>query len=152
MVIIPNKEVLQNPIGNFSLLGRRRMDLKVGVCDGEDLGKVKDIVLNAAGDIAGLSTNDKTTFFYAEFAYSSINFSLRIWVASPQQPDFLRIRSEAIQKIKKAFDESGITILFPIRTLNFGVKGGRPPSGMSLSFSGQNGHRNGEAESKKVDG
>jgi small-conductance mechanosensitive channel len=152
MVIIPNKEVLQNPIENFSLLGRRRMDLTVGVSYGEDLGKVKDVVLNAVGDIAGLSPNDKTTFFYEEFADSSINFSLRIWVASPEQPDYLRVRSEAIQKIKKAFDESGITIPFPIRTLDFGIKGGQTLSETPLSFSGQNGHGNGEKESKKVNG
>ena len=39
MVIIPNKDVFQNPIENYSLLGKRRIDLIVGVSYGEDLKK-----------------------------------------------------------------------------------------------------------------
>ncbi|HET7898592.1 MAG TPA: mechanosensitive ion channel family protein, partial [Flavisolibacter sp.] len=123
MVIIPNKDVLQNPIENFSLLGKRRMDLTVGVSYGEDLEKVKDVTLQACAGIKGLSPNDPTTFFYQEFADSSINFTLRIWAATPEQPDYLRVRSEAITCIKKAYDDAGISIPFPIRTLDFGIKG-----------------------------
>ena len=41
MVIIPNKDVFQSPIENYSLLGRRRLDLVVGVSYGDDLEKVK---------------------------------------------------------------------------------------------------------------
>ncbi|MBB1286056.1 mechanosensitive ion channel [Flavisolibacter sp. BT320] len=138
MVIIPNKEVLQNPIENFSLLGKRRMDLTVGVSYGEDLQKVKNLALEAVSSISGLSPGEPITFFYEEFADSSINFSIRIWVATPEQPEYLRVRSEAIQKIKQAFDETGITIPFPIRTLDFGIKGGRTLGEMPLRFADQN--------------
>ena len=139
MVIIPNKEVLQNPIENFSLLGKRRMDLTIGVSYGENLEKVKDVTLTAVSDIAGLSPTDKTTLFFEEFADSSINFSLRIWAATPEQPDYLRVRSEAIMKIKRAFDDAGITIPFPIRTLDFGMKGGQTLAEMPIQFMNGNG-------------
>jgi small conductance mechanosensitive channel len=147
MVIIPNKEVLQNPIENFSLLGKRRMDLTVGVSYGEDLQKVKEVVLSAVSGIPGLAPNDPTTFFYEEFADSSINFSLRIWAATPEQPDYLRVRSEAIQKIKQAFDNAGIVIPFPIRTLDFGIKGGQTLSEMPLTFAEPN--QNGKPAERK---
>jgi small conductance mechanosensitive channel len=140
MVMIPNKDVLQNPIENFSLLGKRRMDLTIGVSYGEDLLKVKDVAMKAVADIPGLSPNDQTTIFYEGFGDSSINFSVRIWAATPEQPDFLRVRSEAVTRIKKAFDEAGITIPFPIRTLDFGIKGGQTISEMPLTIAGQNGH------------
>jgi small conductance mechanosensitive channel len=123
-VIIPNKDVLQNPIENFSLLGKRRMDLSVGVSYGDDLEKVKNITLEAVKDISGLA-DDKTTFYYESFADSSINFTLRLWVATPEQHDYLRVRSEAIMRIKAAYDSAGISIPFPIRTLDFGIKGGQ---------------------------
>lgn len=125
MVIIPNKDVLQNPIENFSLLGKRRMDLVIGVSYGEDLEKVKQVTLKAVEDIPGISKKDPTTMFFQEFADSSINFSIRIWAATPEQPDYLRVRSEAIMRIKKAYDENDIMIPFPIRTLDFGIKGGK---------------------------
>lgn len=128
MVIIPNKEVLQNPIENYSLLGKRRMDLTVGVSYGEDLQKVKDITLKAVQGIDGLTKDDEVSFFYKEFGDSSINFDIRLWVHTPEQPDYLQVRSEAVMRIKKAYDENNITIPFPIRTLDFGIKGGVPLS------------------------
>ncbi len=126
MVIIPNKDVLQNPIENFTLLGKRRMDLTVGVSYGDDLEKVKQVTLKAVAGIDGLSTEDEITMFYQEFADSSINFIIRIWINTPEQSAFWHVKSEAVMRIKKAFDENGITIPFPIRTLDFGIKGGIP--------------------------
>ena len=138
MVIIPNKDVAQNPIENFSLLGKRRMDLTVGVSYGDDLQKVKEVTLHAIASIDGLSTVDTSTFFFESFADSAINFTIRIWTATPEQSDFLRVRSEAIMKIKQAFDKGGITIPFPIRTLDFGIKGGEPLSNLPISVINSN--------------
>lgn len=132
MVIIPNKEVLQNPIENYSLLGKRRMDLKAGVSYGDDLEKVKEITMKAVEGIQGL-TDDTITMFYEEFGDSSINFVLRLWVNTPQQPDYLQVKSEAIMRIKKAYDENNITIPFPIRTLDFGIKGGIPLNEITIN-------------------
>lgn len=135
MVIIPNKEITQNPVENFSILGKRRMDLTIGVSYGEDLEKVKQVTLKAVEEIPGLSLTDKTTFFYEEFSDSSINFTIRIWAATPEQPDYLRVRSEAIMRIKRAYDDNNITIPFPIRTLDFGIKGGQKLQDVPLSLS-----------------
>jgi len=123
MVIIPNKEVLQNPIENYSLLGKRRIDLTVGVSYGEDLQKVKEITLKAVEGIDGLTKDDEITFFYKEFGESSINFDIRLWVDTPEQLDYLQVKSESVMRIKKAYDENEITIPFPIRTVDFGIKG-----------------------------
>jgi small-conductance mechanosensitive channel len=122
MVIIPNKEVLQNPIENYSLLGKRRMDLRIGISYNEDLEKVKTVTMNSVTAIPGI-TNDEITMFYEAFDDSSINFVIRIWVSTAGQIDYLSVQSEAVMRIKKAFDKNGITIPFPIRTLDFGTKG-----------------------------
>ena len=53
MVIIPNKDVFQNPIENYTLLGKRRIDLTIGVSYGEDLRKVMEVTLNAVKGIEG---------------------------------------------------------------------------------------------------
>ncbi len=135
MVIIPNKEVLQNPIENYSLLGKRRMDLTVGVSYGDDLQKVKNVTLKALEGIEGLTKDDEITFFYKEFGDSSINFDVRLWVHTPEQPEYLQVRSEAVMRIKQAYDENDITIPFPIRTLDFGIKGGVPLNEITINTS-----------------
>lgn len=135
-VIIPNKDVFQNPIENYSLLGKRRMDLVVGISYGDDLEKVKRVVLDAVSNVS-VRTDDEITFFYDEFGDSSINFQVRIWIKSPDQPTWLQGRSEAVMLIKKAFDNNDITIPFPIRTLDFGIKGGEKLADISY-FQKQN--------------
>lgn len=137
-VILPNKELFQNPIKNYDSSGRRRMDLSVGISYGDDLEKVKRIVLEAVDSIPLKSPKDETTFFYREFGDSSINFDVRIWLKSTAQIDYLSARSEAIMRIKKAFDENDITIPFPIRTLDFGIKGGEKLSEMDVNVLGSN--------------
>ncbi len=143
MVIIPNKEVFQNPIENYSLLGKRRIDLKIGVSYGDDLQKVLDVTLNAVKGINGLSDEDETTMFYREFGDSSINFVIRLWIKSPDQPVYLQAGSEAIMRIKKAYDENDIMIPFPIRTLDFGIKGGTTLKEMPINIANE---KNGKPE------
>jgi len=135
MVIIPNKDVFQNPIENYSLLGKRRFDLSVGVSYGDDLQKVIDVTLAAVKDIEGLAQDDETTMFYQQFGDSSINFVIRLWVNTAHQPEFLKVGSDAIIKIKKAYDENNIMIPFPIRTLDFGIKGGIALKDMPVHIS-----------------
>ena len=72
LVIIPNKSVFQNPIENYSMLGKRRMDLEVGVSYGEDLERVMRITLDAVKNIEGLSKDEQTTMFYKGFIFTLI--------------------------------------------------------------------------------
>ena len=132
-VIIPNKDVFQKPIQNFSALGKRRMDLSVGVSYGDDLQKVKEIAMQAAQKVSVRSQQDDITFFYEELAESSINFSIRIWMKDTSQPTYLQGRHEAILYIKEAFDANDIMIPYPIRTLDFGIKGGEKLSEMEVN-------------------
>lgn len=134
-VIIPNKNVFQNPIENYSILHKRRFDLKVGVSYGEDLEKVRQVTLDAVKDIEGLSAKEKTSLFFSEFGDSSINFTVRLWMDSAEQLLYNRVGSDAVMRIKKAYDENDIMIPFPIRTLDFGIKGGKPLNEMDINIS-----------------
>ncbi|WP_346237476.1 mechanosensitive ion channel [Niabella insulamsoli] len=124
LVTIPNKELFQNAITNFTTLGTRRLDLKVGVSYGDDLEKVERVTLEAVKNISVLSTDKPPKLFFDVFGDSSIECSVLIWLQSGAQSVLWQGRSEAIKLIKKAYDENDITIPFPIRTLDFGIKGG----------------------------
>jgi small conductance mechanosensitive channel len=124
LVLIPNKHVFENPIMNYSALGRRRVDLKIGVSYGEDLARVKEVTVRAVEEVSTRLPERAVELFFEEFGESSIDFVVRFWVSFSKQSDYLEARSEAIQRIKAAFDQEGIVIPFPVRTLDFGAKGG----------------------------
>ncbi len=118
-VIIPNKEVFQNPIENYSYLQKRRFDLELRIGLNEDLEKVHQVTLEAVSDIQELSTDDETKVYFVEIGKSAIHVSIRMWINTPDQPVYNQVGSEAIMKIQKAYKENNITIPFPIKTLDF---------------------------------
>lgn len=123
-VILPNKMVYNNPLTNYTSSGQRRVDLACGISYGEDLEKVEQVAIRAIEQNINHDEGRPVELFFMEFGSSSINFVLRFWLDQIRQPDFVRGRSDAIKALKRAFDQNGIVIPFPIRTLDFGIKGG----------------------------
>ncbi len=132
-VYIPNKDVLQTAIVNYSALGQRRIDLAVGVSYGDNLQEVEDLVKNTIANLEGVIRKEDMIFTYTGFGNSSIDFEIKFWIDFPDNPGYLKMRNEAIKAIKAAFDANDITIPFPIRTLDFGIKGGATLSEMHLN-------------------
>ncbi|QGY42308.1 mechanosensitive ion channel [Maribellus comscasis] len=124
-VVIPNRLIFEDVYTHFTVYKERRIDLNVGVSYGEDLQHVEDITLSAIKSISYLKKNKPVDLYYQEFGDSSINFVVRYWVIFEKQTDYLRALSEGIKRIKSAYDKNDITIPFPIRTLDFGIKGGK---------------------------
>lgn len=123
-VRIPNKDVLNNPLINYSAAGERRVDVQVGVSYGDDLDAVRRVAIAAIEKVEGRQTERPVELFYEGFGDSAINFVVRFWIPYARQPDYLAARSAAIVAIKQAFDRERITIPFPIRTLDFAAVGG----------------------------
>lgn len=123
-VMIPNKDVFNSPITNYTKTGKRRVDLPVGVSYGDDLSKVRKLVTETISGLDGVDVAQGVDLVYTEFGDSSINFVTVFWLKDISHGSYLRWRSEAIMAIKEAFDANDITIPFPIRTLDFGIKGG----------------------------
>ncbi|MGK2861519.1 MAG: mechanosensitive ion channel family protein [Chitinophagaceae bacterium] len=135
-VYIPNKDFLQHAFYNFSALEKRRIDIAIGVSYADDLDQVEEVVLGVIKNLEGVIDKDKIVFDYAEFDSSSINFNIRFWIEYPGEPSYFTMKSKAIKAIKSAFHEQDITIPFPIRTLDFGIKGGQKLSQMELNMDG----------------
>lgn len=121
-VIIPNKEIFQSVLMNYSRHGIRRVDVGVGVSYGDDLAKAERVTLEAVRSIPDRVTEHEVELYYQEFGDSSIDLEVRFWIKAIDNAHYNMMRSRAI---KAAYDKEGITIPFPIRTLDFGIKGGQ---------------------------
>ncbi|SHN14755.1 small conductance mechanosensitive channel [Cyclobacterium lianum] len=125
MVYVPNRFLFQENFTNYTEEGRRRIRVDVGVSYGEDLEKVERIALEAVRDVPGRIANEDVSLFWKGFGDSSIDFSVNIWLEySRENRAYISAKNQAIKNIKKAFDANDIMIPFPIRTLDFGIKGG----------------------------
>lgn len=125
VVHVPNRYLFQEYFVNYTEFERRRIQISCGVSYGEDLDHVERVALEAMKGLKSRLMEEEPTLFWTEFGDSSINFTVNIWAHFKQgQLDFIPVKNEAIKSLKKAFDAEGIMIPFPIRTLDFGIKGG----------------------------
>ncbi|WP_338815721.1 mechanosensitive ion channel (plasmid) [Bernardetia sp. Wsw4-3y2] len=124
-VIIPSKEVFQNPLLNYNRLNNRRVNVPVGVSYGDDIEVVEKLLYETIRDL-DITKNDfsDVRIDFDGFGDSSVNFIVRFWINRCDQPSYHKAYTRAGIAIKKAFDANDITIPFPIRTLDFGIKGG----------------------------
>ncbi|MBS2098998.1 mechanosensitive ion channel family protein [Carboxylicivirga linearis] len=124
-VVFPNRLIVENYYTHFTINGHRRIDLSVGISYGDDLEKAEEVTKEAIREISYLEPGTTVELFYTEFGSSSINFVIQYWVKFARESDYLKAQSQGIKNIKKAYDQNDITITFPIRTLDFGMKGGK---------------------------
>jgi small conductance mechanosensitive channel len=122
-VFIPNSSIFKNQLTNFSLLGSRRVAIDVGVSYGDDLEKARRVLLDVVNSLDDLHPDHAPDVNFTGFGDSSINAVVRFWVAYPPV-DVVAAKSAAIIAIKRAFDAHDLSIPFPIRTLDFDIRGG----------------------------
>ncbi|HET7361063.1 MAG TPA: mechanosensitive ion channel domain-containing protein, partial [Salinimicrobium sp.] len=119
LVMIPNTKIIEEPFTNLSQTPRSRIMITCGVGYESDLEFVEKLVKETIAERYPLKVNEEVEVFYQEFGGSSINFLLRFWADCINSKDEYTAEHTAIKLIKKAFDENGINIPFPIRTLDF---------------------------------
>ncbi len=115
-VVIPNKDVFGQPLTNYSQTGERRVDVPVGVAYDADLEHVKRVAHEAASQVQAIDHTKDIGVFVMQFGASSIDLEVRFWIRVPET-NLLEVRSDVIIAIKRAFDAEGITIPYPIRSL-----------------------------------
>lgn len=120
-ISIPNKEIFQGAIVNYTQTPQRRLELTVGTAYCDDLPKVRRVVVEALAELPLRLRGRPVEVFFEEFGDSSINSRVCVWLERSDQHSYRTARSEAMIAIKAAFDREGITIPFPIRTLDFGA-------------------------------
>lgn len=150
IVYVPNRYLFQECFTNYTEFEQRRVQIECGVSYGEDLEHVEKVALESARNVSSRLESEEPTLFWTGFGDSSINFTLNVWCKfNETSKDFIPVRNEAIISLKKAFDNNGIMIPFPIRTLDFGIKGGTQLNKelASLSIAPQNGSSSNTNES-----
>lgn len=123
LVIIPNKDLLQSPLTNFTRIPERRIELRVGVAYEDDLDKAREVALEAARGVKARKADREVEVYFEEFDDSSINLVIWLWVEYQGERDYVAARSDLLMRVKAAFAENSISIPFPIRTLELDVKG-----------------------------
>lgn len=114
--IVPNKEFITGTIMNWTLSSTvTRLVFPVGIAYGSDVEKAREILLEIARSQPEVLKEPAPVAVFEQFADSSLNFTLRCFVASTDQRLDMTHRVNAL--IYERFAEAGIMIPFPQREI-----------------------------------
>ena len=109
-VIVPNSQIMDAVITNYSANDTRRVDMVVGVSYSDDLDKVRATIEELIAADGRILDEPAPTIAVSQLADSSVNFVVRPWVATS---DYWGVMFDLTEAIKKRFDDEGISIPFP---------------------------------------
>jgi len=109
-IVIPNKSAWGAPITNFAALGRRRVDIKIGIDYGCDVVKAIKIATETVPTIPGVLAEPAPTISLASLDDSQVTLNIRPWTCPK---DYWKVHSDTQIAIKAAFERNGIDIPFP---------------------------------------
>ncbi len=117
-VRIPNENLIKTDFINLTRFPIRRVDIDVGVAYKENVAQVREVLFRVARDHPGALMEPEPQFYFLGYGASSLDFRFGVWVRTDR---FFDVRNELKEEIKNRFDEAGIEIPFPHRTLYTGA-------------------------------
>jgi small conductance mechanosensitive channel len=107
---VPNSELWNKRIVNYSRLPNRMVDLKFGVGYGDDLAKGQEILLAMAGGDERVQPEPPPQIFVDQLGDSSVVLRLRCWTATA---DYWPVMRGFMERGKGSLEAAGLSIPFP---------------------------------------
>jgi len=109
-IIVPNSQIMNSIITNYSANDTRRVDMVVGVSYDDDIDIVRSTIEDLVAADDRILDEPACTIAVSALADSSVNFVVRPWVKSV---DYWGVTFDMTEAIKKRFDKEGISFPFP---------------------------------------
>jgi small-conductance mechanosensitive channel len=117
LIRIPNENLVKSQLVNLTRFPIRRVDIKVGVAYKEDPDRVMDILKDIALHEPLVLDEPEPLIVFQSFGDSALDFLFGVWCV---RTDYRTVKNTIMSKIKTRFDDEGIEIPFPHRTLYTG--------------------------------
>ncbi len=127
-VRIPNENVIKSEVATLTRFPIRRIDLAIGVAYREDLERVRSVLMAVADRNHRCMDEPKPVLFFKGFGDSSVDLQFSVWVT---RANYMELKNSLPIEIKRAFEDQGIEIPFPQRTLH--SAGGAKPFPVALA-------------------
>jgi len=114
-IIVPNGQIMNSIITNYSANDTRRVDLTFGVGYGDDVDLVRSVIKDVVNADPRVLKEPECLVAVSQLADSSVNFTVRPWVNTA---DYWAVYFALTEAVKKRFDKEGISIPFPQRDVH----------------------------------
>lgn len=120
-ITLPNSLITTAPIVNLTPGKMRRIELVVGIDYGDDVETARKLALDVIHADARVLRDPAPDVLVYALAESSVDLGIRCHVAND---DYFLTKCELLERIKRAFDEGGISIPYPQQDMHLFVRNG----------------------------
>jgi small conductance mechanosensitive channel len=110
IIIIPNAQLSNSSLTNFSTMETRRVDFTFGIGYGDDFDKAKKVLLDLINADDRILKDPEPFIALSELADSSVNIVVRVWAKGA---DYWGIFFDMNENVYKSFSKEGLNIPFP---------------------------------------
>ncbi|WP_336365662.1 mechanosensitive ion channel family protein [Marinobacter sp. C2H3] len=114
-IVIPNGSLANASLVNVSYYDTRRCDMTFGIAYGDDIDKARAIIKRCLDADERVLPEPAPRISVGSLGDNSVNFIVRPWTKTD---DLWPVYWDMQEKVKKAFDEEGISIPFPQRDVH----------------------------------
>jgi small-conductance mechanosensitive channel len=118
LLTVPNSQLTDGVVKNPVAKDKLRLQVPFGIGYDDDVERATEIILEEADAHAEILDDPEPTVRLTELGDSSVVLRSRIWIDNPSRSDFVKTRGEYVTSVKRQFDEAGIDIPYPNRTLS----------------------------------
>ena len=129
-LFVPNSQLWNTRVLNYSRLPTRMVDLKFGVAYNDDLPKGQQVLLQLVTSDARIQPDPAPIVFVNELGDSAVELALRFWVANA---DYWTLRREMTERGKSELEAAGLSIPFPQRDVHVLPVNGGPQMQLAQS-------------------
>lgn len=112
-ITVPNKEIWEKNIVNYTKFGNREVEIKIGVAYDADLKQAIDLARQALLPLSFITKKEDMDIVYTHFSPYSIELSINFWIQFNEPKEFEIAKSEAIITISEIFRKHKVHIPFP---------------------------------------
>ena len=116
LVIIPNREVFENPIVNLTHTLIRRRTIVIGLGYEQDADRAEKLFLDTIKSTPGVETNPAPTIRADSLGDSALMLEALFWI-NQQEHDFLQVHSRVVKAILRTAEENNINLPYPVQTV-----------------------------------
>lgn len=116
VIILPNAEILSNPIINYSRANQRRVDLRLNLPHTGEPDTVRRIVLEAIESVPGFAKTPEPVIVFDNLTNSALELNASYWV-DVTKTDPAHAKDIVLLKVKSALGDAGIEIPHPVQTV-----------------------------------
>jgi small conductance mechanosensitive channel len=114
-ILAPNSQVWGATVKNYSFHPTRRVDLVMGIDYGDNIDSAMQTVLSVINADSRVLRDPEPMVVVGNLGDSSVDLTIRVWCNAG---DYWPVKFDLTKALKQRFDQEGISIPFPQRTIH----------------------------------